>query len=219
LRRFVPFDVSEEVLRESAEAILKEYPGIEVCGVVGDFERHLDALPASGRRLFAFLGGTVGNLRPQQRRQMLESLAAALAGGGCLLLGADLVKPRARLEAAYNDSAGVSARFSLNLLAVVNRELGADFDLARFRHDATWDEQNEWMAIGLVSVCAQRVAIPDLRITVDFAKDEKLYTEVSAKFRRDGLAAEMGGAGLDEVRFWTDAAGEFSLSLWSRAAS
>jgi L-histidine N-alpha-methyltransferase len=216
LRRFVPFDVSEEVLRESAIAILEAYPGIEVCGIVGDFERHLDSLPLAGRGLAAFLGGTIGNLLRPERARLLAELSGALGDGDLLLLGADLVKPRARLEAAYNDAAGVSARFTLNLLAVLNRELGADFDLSEFRHDAVWNEARECMDIGVVSLCAQRVTIGELGIAVDFAAGEKLHTEISAKFRPEGLTAELKAAGLGQMRFWTDAAGEFSLSLWSR---
>ncbi len=217
LRRFVPFDVSEEVLRESALEILSEYPGIEVCGIVGDFERHLDGLPTAGRCLVAFLGGTVGNLRPPDRRRLLAALAATLGADDLLLLGADLIKPRARLEAAYNDPAGVSARFTLNVLVMMNRELGANFDLTRFRHEAVWDELNEWMEIGVVSLCEQRVGFAELDMTVEFGEGEKLHTEISAKFRPEGLIAELAGAGLESARFWVDEAGEFSLSLWSPA--
>jgi L-histidine Nalpha-methyltransferase len=216
LRRFVPFDVSEEVLRESAVAILEAYPGIEVCGIVGDFEHHLDGLPLAGRALAAFLGGTIGNLRRQERAGLLDALAESLREGDLLLLGADLVKPRERLEAAYNDAAGVSSRFSLNVLAVLNRELGADFDPSRFRHNAVWDEAEECMDIGIVSLCAQRVTIADLGIAVEFAEGEKLHTQISAKFRPERLTAELTAAGFDPVRFWTDEAGEFSLSLSSR---
>jgi L-histidine N-alpha-methyltransferase len=217
LRRFVPFDVSEEVLRESAIEILAEYPGIVVCGIVGDFERHLDGLPTSGRCLVAFLGGTIGNLRPPDRRRLLAALAGTLGVGDLLLMGADLVKPRARLEAAYNDPAGVSARFTLNVLVMMNRELGADFDVSRFRHEAVWDEDNEWMEIGVVSLCAQRVEFAELDMAVEFGEGEKLHTEISAKFRPDGLTAELAGVGLQPARFWIDEAGEFSLSLWSPA--
>ena len=216
LERFVPFDVSEAILRESAVAILEEYPGIEVCGIVGDFERHLDALPRTGRRLVAFLGGTIGNLRPDGRARLLAGLARSLDDDDMLLLGADLVKPRARLVAAYDDPGGFSARFSHNLLTMLNRELGADFDVRRFRHEAVWDERNEWMEIGLVSLQRQVVTLAELDMTVEFGEGEKLQTEISAKFRRDGLVAEMAVAGLAAVRFWTDDANEFSLSLWSR---
>jgi L-histidine N-alpha-methyltransferase len=216
LRRFVPFDVSEAILRDSARAILAEYPGIQVCGIVGDFERHLDALPRDGRRLVAFLGGTIGNLRPPARALLLAGLARSLDSGDQLLLGADLVKPRARLEAAYDDPGGFSARFSLNLLTVLNRELGADFDSAQFRHDAVWDAEHEWMEIGLVSLRAQRVTLRELDMAVEFAEGEKLHTEISAKFRREGLTAELAAVELAPQRFWTDEAGEYSLSLWSR---
>jgi L-histidine N-alpha-methyltransferase len=216
LRRFVPFDVSEAILRDSAKAILAEYPGIQVCGIVGDFERHLDALPRDGRRLVAFLGGTIGNLRPPARALLLASLARSLESGDQLLLGADLVKPRARLEAAYDDPGGFSARFSLNLLTILNRELGADFDTSQFRHDAVWDAEHEWMEIGLVSLREQLVTLRELDMTVEFAEGEKLHTEISAKFRRERLTAELAAVELAPVRFWTDEASEYSLSLWSR---
>ena len=217
LQRFVPFDVSEEALRSAGEAIAAEYRGLSVHAIVGDFDHHLDLLPRGGRRLVAFLGGTIGNLFPDARARLLEALAAGFEPKDALLIGADLVKDRHRLELAYNDPGGVTAAFSRNVLAVVNRTLAADFELDLFRHDARWDARNEWIELGLVSLVAQRVHVAALDLTVQFTEGEKFHTEVSAKFRRPGLESELRAAGMELERFWTDAAGDFSLTLARRA--
>jgi L-histidine N-alpha-methyltransferase len=213
LARFVPFDVSEATLRAAAEAVAREYSGIAVHAVVGDFEHHLARIPHDGRRLVAFLGGTIGNLVPDERAQLLGRLASGLDIGDTFLLGTDLVKDPARLVAAYDDSQGVTAAFNRNVLAVVNRELGADFDLDRFEHVALWDAQHEWMEMRLRSTTAQSVTVAELGLTVDFAAGEEMRTEVSAKLRRAGVERELGAAGLDLVAWWTDTAGDFALSL------
>ena len=155
LRRFVPFDVSEQTLRDAALAIDEEHPGVEVHAVVGDFERHLELLPRGGRRLVAFLGGTIGNLPPATRAEFLASVAAGLEPGDSFLLGTDLVKAVVRLIAAYDDTAGVTAAFNRNLLLVLNRELGADFDPEAFAHVARWNAESEWIEMWLRSTVAQ----------------------------------------------------------------
>jgi L-histidine N-alpha-methyltransferase len=213
LRRFVPFDVSEQALRRAAAAVAEEYPGVEVHGVVGDFEHHLRCLPEGRHRLFAFLGSSIGNLTGDQRAQFLSALHALLGPGEALLLGADLVKERARLEAAYNDAAGITAAFNRNVLVVVNRELGADFDLDRFAHVARWDPDREWIEMLLRSEADQVVRVADLGLEVSFAAGEEMRTEISDKFRRAGLEAELAGAGFDLRHWWEDPAGDFSLSL------
>jgi L-histidine Nalpha-methyltransferase len=213
LRRFVPFDVSEQALREAASAIADEYPGVEVHGVVGDFERNLVWLPEGRRRLFAFLGSSIGNLTGKQRAGFLSALHGLLGVGEALLLGADLVKDPARLEAAYNDSRGVTAEFNKNVLAVINRELGGDFDLERFEHVARWDAENEWIEMLLRSDVDQRVRVDALDLEVEFAAGEEMRTEVSDKFRRQGLQAELDSAGFDLAHWWEDPAGDFALSL------
>jgi L-histidine N-alpha-methyltransferase len=215
LRRYVPFDVAEPTLRAAAHEIADEY-AIDVEGVVGDFHRHLDRIPRGGRRLIAFLGGTIGNLAPQQRADMLSSLAATMEPGDALLLGSDLVKDRARLVAAYDDRAGVTAAFDKNVLAVLNRELGADFDLDRFAHVARFDEEHEWIEMRLRSLGAQTVHVPALELTLHFADGEELRTEISAKFRPEGVRAELEAAGLVPTGWWTDEAGDFGLSLAMR---
>ncbi|MFI5046369.1 MAG: L-histidine N(alpha)-methyltransferase [Acidimicrobiia bacterium] len=213
LRRFAPFDVSETTLRASAAEIAREYAGIEVHAVVGDFEHHLGTLPAGGRRVVAFLGSTIGNLEPAARALFLAELAAGLAPGDALLLGTDLVKDPDRLIAAYDDAAGVTAEFNRNVLHVVNRELGADFVPPSFAHVACWDPEAEWIEMRLRAEHPQHVRIEGIDLDVDFAAGEEMRTEVSAKFRRGRVVDELGDAGLDVVAWWTDAAGDFALSL------
>ena len=216
LRRFSPFDASEEVLRASASAIAAEYPGIEVRGVVGDFEIHLDRLPREGRRLVCFLGSTIGNLRPSQRVACLKTIANGLRDGEALLVGVDLVKDPARLHAAYDDSRGVTAEFNRNVLRVLNRELGANFVPERFEHVARWNEREQWVEMLLRSSVAQAVRVEALGLEVAFAAGEELRTEISAKFRRERVEHELAEASLGLLRWWTDAAGDFALLLAAR---
>jgi L-histidine N-alpha-methyltransferase len=213
LRRFVPFDVDASMLSVAAKAIQDEYPGIEIAAVCGDFEEHLAKIPNGGRRLFVFLGSTIGNLKPAARTEFLAGLAAALQPGDSLLLGTDLVKDPSRLVAAYDDAAGVTARFNRNVLAVINRELDADFDINAFHHVATWNAVDERMEMRLRSERAQRVHIAALNLTVDFEAGEQVLTEVSCKFRPEGVADELARAGLRLTEWWTDVAGDFGLSL------
>jgi L-histidine N-alpha-methyltransferase len=209
----VPFDVDASMLSAAATAIQSEYPGIEIAAVCGDFEEHLAKIPSGGRRLFVFLGSTIGNLNPGARAEFLAALAAVLRPGDSLLLGTDLVKAAGRLVRAYDDAAGVTAQFNRNVLAVINRELDADFDLDAFRHVATWNSQEERMEMWLRAERAQRVWIGALDLAVEFAAGEQLLTEVSCKFRAEGVGAELAQAGLRRTRWWTDAAGDFGLSL------
>jgi L-histidine Nalpha-methyltransferase len=213
LRRFVPFDVSEEILRESAAAIVTEYPGLEVHAVVGDFCRHLAFLPEGRRRLIAFLGSTIGNLLPADRASFLESVETTLNPGEALLLGIDLVKDVDRLEAAYNDPEGLTAEFNKNILLVLNRELGGSFDPAQFEHLARWDGESEWIEMALQSAREQEVVLAELDLKVKFAAGEEMRTEISAKFRREGVEGELDAAGLELQRWWPHASGDFALAL------
>jgi L-histidine Nalpha-methyltransferase len=213
LRRFVPFDVSEPTLRDAASAIELEYPGVDVHAVVGDFERHLDRLPRGGTRLVAFLGSTIGNLDPDGRARFYRSIAAGLAPEDALLLGTDLVKDPRRLQAAYDDDAGVTAAFNRNVLSVLNRELDADFAPERFAHIARWSREQEWIEMHLRSQGAQTVRVQELDLQVEFADGEEMRTEISAKFRRERVEAELAAAGLALAAWWTDADGDFALSL------
>jgi len=213
LRRFVPFDVDPSVLRLAGAALTVEYPGLEVDGVVGDFTRHLGELPTAGRRMVAFLGSTIGNLAPAERTAFLADLAATLRPGDSFLLGTDLVKDEGRLVRAYDDTQGVTAEFNRNVLLVLNRELKADFDPEAFAHVARWDAEHEWIEMRLRSVRDQQVNVAALDLGVPFATGEEMRTEISAKFRREGVERELAAAGLAMTRWWTDPAGDFGLSL------
>jgi len=213
LRRFVPFDVDAGMLEAAANAIQREYPGVEINALCGDFEEHLPEIPREGRRLFAFLGSTIGNLTPGPRAKFLASLAAVMRPGDGLLLGTDLVKDTGRLIRAYDDSAGVTAAFNRNVLAVINRELDADFDLDAYAHVARWNGQQERMEMWLRATSAQRVCVKALDLVVEFAAGEEMLTEVSCKFRREAVAAELAAAGLRQTEWWTDSAGDFGVSL------
>jgi L-histidine Nalpha-methyltransferase len=213
LRRFVPFDVDASMLSAAATAIQREYPDIEIAAVCGDFEEHLSEIPDGGRRLFVFLGSTIGNLTADPRAEFLAALAAVMRPGDSLLLGTDLVKDTGRLVAAYDDAGGVTAQFNRNVLAVINRELDADFDVDAYRHVARWNADDERMEMWLRAESAQRVRIAALDLTVEFAAGEEILTEVSCKFRADAVADELARAGLRPTRWWTDNAGDFGLSL------
>jgi len=215
LATFTPFDVSEATLRSAAAAVADEY-GLAVHAVVGDFEAHLDQLPEGGRRLVAFLGGTIGNLAPASRAVFLAGLADALEPGDSLLLGTDLVKDPARLEAAYDDSAGVTAAFNRNVLAVINRALDADFDPERFEHVARWDPDAAWIEMRLRARDAHQVRLAAIGLTVDFAEGEDVRTEISAKFTAARVEAELDRAAFALRTFFTDPAGDFGLSLATR---
>jgi L-histidine N-alpha-methyltransferase len=219
LREFVPFDVDPVVLTEASDALAAEYPGLRIAPFVGDFELDLGSIPARGRRTIAFIGSTIGNLEPAARAAFLAQVGAALRPGDTFLLGIDLVKDTGRLLRAYDDTAGVTAEFNRNVLLVVNRELDADFAVEEFRHVALWDADNEWIEMRLRPTCPQRVTIGDLDLAVSFAAGEDLRTEISAKFRREGIEAELGAAGMRSVRFWTDPDGDFGLLLAEPAAT
>ena len=213
LRRFIPFDVDAGVLKAAGAAIQREYPSVEIEAVCGDFEEHLGKIPRVGRRLVAFLGSTIGNLTPGPRAEFLAALSDTMQPGDSLLLGTDLVKDTGRLVRAYDDSAGVTARFNRNVLAVVNRELEADFDLEAFAHVAKWNSDEQRVEMWLRAGSPQRVRIGALDMAVEFAAGEEMLTEVSCKFRPDRVAAELAAAGLRRTHWWTDPAGDFGLSL------
>ena len=213
LAEYVPVDVSESALVTAASRMSDRYPGLSVRAVLSDFTEHLGLPDSGGRRLVAFLGGTIGNLLPAERAGFFASLRAGLRDGDALLLGTDLVKDPAVLVRAYDDPAGVTAEFNKNILRVLNTELGADFDLDEFDHVAIWDPQAEWIEMRLRSAADQVVRLPAIGLSVMFSAGEELRTEVSAKFRRDGVAAELAAAGLSMRAWWTDQQGRFGLSL------
>jgi L-histidine Nalpha-methyltransferase len=213
LERFVPLDVSEQTLRASAEAIAAAYPRVFVQAIVGDFERDLGALPGEGPRLIAFLGSTIGNLYPEPRGRFLATLATLLEQDDAVLLSLDLVKDVATIEAAYNDSRGVTEAFVRNALTAVNRELDATFDQRRFDYEARWDREHERMNIGLRARESHAVAIPRLDLELAFEEHEPLRVEISSKFRREQFEREAERARLRFESWWTDAEGDFAVAL------
>jgi L-histidine N-alpha-methyltransferase len=219
LERYVPFDVSEITVLACVEQLTREYEGLHVHGVVGDFDRDLGRLPPpAGPRVVAFLGGTIGNFLPGSRRRFLRALAGLLGADGHLLLGTDLVKDPSRLEAAYDDSAGVTAEFNRNVLHVLNRGLGGDFRPELFEHVAFYDRERAWVEMRLRASerCTVTLAALDLRL--ELSAREELRTEISAKFTRERLRADLTAAGLELEAFFTDADEEYGLSL-SRLAT
>ena len=213
LETFVPMDVSPTALSEAAVRITADYPGLRVHNIVGDITRHLKHLPGGGDRLVAFLGGTIGNLVPAERAAFLADVRAVLEPGEHLLLGTDLVKSPRVVVPAYDDAAGVTAEFNRNVLRVLNTSLGADFDLDGFAHVALWDAEREWIEMRLRARWPMRVTIPGVDLVVDFAAGEEVRTEVSAKFRRDGVDRELDDAGFSLDHWWTDRDGLFAVSL------
>lgn len=213
LHTYVPVDVSESALRGAANALLEERPELSVHALIADFTAKLALPDAPGPRLVAFLGGTIGNLLPDERAAFLSSVRSLLSAGDTLLLGTDLVKDEQVLVAAYDDAAGVTAAFNRNVLSVVDRELGADFALDDFEHVARWDPRQEWIEMRLRARRALTVKIPELDLLVSFEAGEEVRTEVSAKFREDGVRGELAAAGLRLSQWWTDPADRFALSL------
>ncbi|MEU8354620.1 L-histidine N(alpha)-methyltransferase [Nonomuraea sp. NPDC048882] len=213
LRGYTPVDVDAVTLEAAARRVADRYPGVDVRAVCADFERHLALLPREGRRMVAFLGGTIGNLEPAARAVFLKELRATMRPGDTFLLGADLVKDTGRLVAAYDDAAGVTAEFNRNVLRVINRELDADFEPEAFEHVAVFDERHEWIEMRLRATRAMRVRVDALGLAVSFEAGEEMRTEISAKFRPEGLRAELTAAGFRVGRRYTDPAGDFTLVL------
>jgi len=213
LRRYDPIDVSEAALLDSGTHLQERYPDLTIHAVVTDFEERLAIPESEGPRLVAFLGGTIGNLLPEERSVFLARVRAGLRAGEWLLLGTDLVKDPDTLVAAYDDAAGVTAEFNKNVLTVVDRELDADFDPDDFEHVALWDAKAEWIEMRLRARRTLLVRLKELDLTVSFDAGEELRTEISAKFRREGVEAELATAGFALRQWWTDTEGRFGLSL------
>jgi len=214
LDRYIPVDVTESVVRDCAEELTREYPGLRVHGVIADFERHLDRVPpAEGPRIVAFLGGTIGNFPPGSRRRFLRQIAHLLGPEDHLLMGTDLVKDPEVLEAAYDDAQGVTAEFNRNVLRVLNRELQADFDPENFDHVARFDPEHEWIEMRLRARHEHTTVVRGLDLPVHFDAGEEMRTEISAKFTPERLEGDLAAAGLELVRWLTDPDGLFALTL------
>jgi L-histidine N-alpha-methyltransferase len=213
LATYVPFDVSDEFLREAASTLSSEYDPLAVHLVIGDFSEHLSEIPTAGRRMIAFLGGTIGNLDPAHRARFLFDLKSTMSSGDSLLLGTDLVKDRGRLVAAYDDAAGVTAAFNKNVLRVLNEQLGGDFDPDLFSHVARWNEDEQWIEMRLRAARATQVTLRDAGIAVDFEPGEEILTEISAKFTPERITEELAAAVFLVDGMWGADEGEFLLTL------
>jgi L-histidine Nalpha-methyltransferase len=213
LERYVPFDVSDEFLRDAATTLSQEFQRLDIHLVIGDFHHHLAEIPAEGRRMFAFLGGTIGNLNPTQRSRFLFDLNCTMTSDDSLLLGTDLVKDRSRLIAAYDDASGVTADFNRNVLRVLNEQLGGDFDPDLFHHIAVWNEDEQWIEMRLRAAKATEVSLAGAGITVRFEEGEDLLTEISAKFTPERVERELTDAGFVLEDMWGADDGEFLLTL------
>jgi L-histidine Nalpha-methyltransferase len=219
LRRFMPFDVCLPFVRDAAGVIARDYQGLDVHAVVGDFHRHVRLLPRAtigGTVMVAFLGSTIGNFDETERARFFRALGNVLRPGDWFLLGADLVKAKRRLDAAYNDAAGVTVQFNKNVLRVLNRDLEATFDEDLFDHVAGYDLARQLVDIRLRARAAHQVKVAALGLTVPFEAGEEMRTEISVKFTRKGLESELAAAGFKRARWWTDRARDFSLSLWRK---
>ena len=216
LRHYVPVDVSASALEEAVPGLVAGYPDLDVHGVVGDFIADLRSIPRVGRRLVVLLGGTIGNFEPEQRREFLTALSETLDPGEHFLVGTDLIKDEETLVAAYDDAAGVTAEFELNALTVLNRVLGADFDVDAFSYAAVWVPQASRIEMRVRARRAMTVQVPSLDLTVEFAEGEEMRTEISTKFTREGVASELDAAGFDVAHWITDPAGRFGLTLARR---
>jgi L-histidine N-alpha-methyltransferase len=213
LRRYVPLEVSQETVEDSARRLARLYPGLEVYAVVGDFEQHLDQLPAGRRRLFAFLGSTLGNFPEEQAIAFLARLRRLMTDGDWLLLGTDLVKDKQILEAAYNDADGITAEFNRNILNVINEQVGGDFDTDAFEHVAHYNEERERIESQLRSKRDQSVRLERIDLEIEFAAGEHLRTEVSCKYTKRSLRRILTSAGMRLERWFVDDDGTFALSL------
>lgn len=213
LGSYVPVDVSAGALRDAMGGLREDYPDLHLHGVVADFDRHLGDLPAPGRRLIAFLGGTIGNYPPARRRAFLSGLAAGMRPGESFLVGVDLVKDPDRIVAAYDDSSGVTAQFNRNVIRVLDRELGGDLDPDAFEHIARWNPHQEWIELHLRAHDDLRGRLAAIDLPVEFAAGEEMLTEISAKFTHSRIDDDLSAAGLQLRHWWTDEAGDFALAL------
>jgi L-histidine N-alpha-methyltransferase len=213
LSRFVPFDVSAEIVERAARELIDAFPGLTVHAVIGSFDTHMDRIPRFGRQLIAFLGSTIGNFDDQEQARFLSTVRRLLHPGDAFLLGVDLVKDPGELTAAYNDAAGLTAEFNRNMLAVLNHELEADFELRAFEHAAVYNAAQTRIEMYLRSTHDQWVRIPGAGLRIHFDDGERLRTEISVKFTRPMVEAALARAGMRVTGWYTDSRARFALVL------
>jgi L-histidine N-alpha-methyltransferase len=221
-QRYVPFDVSEQALREAAHDLLADFPLLEIHAIAGDFDHHLRTVPAPGdgvRRMLAFLGGTIGNIAPERRTIFLGDVAAMLGPGDVLLMGVDLDTDPERTRRAYDDAAGVTAEFNRNVLAVVNRELDADFMPDTFDHVAVWNPVERRVEMRLRATRPMRVRLARAGTELSFRTGDEILTEICTKFNRPGLREIYAAVGLELIEWHSDPEDRFAVTLARRAPS
>jgi L-histidine N-alpha-methyltransferase len=212
----VLLDINESFLSTSVHRLSADYPEMLVRGVVGDFTRDLDAIGVGPRRLFVFFAGTIGNLHPDSLPAFLAMVRRTMTPDDRFLVGLDVVKDPDRLEAAYNDSLGVTAEFNRNMLSVLNDRFGTDFDPWGFEHVAFWDPERQWIEMRLRARAPATVTMPGDDRTLVFEKGEEIRTEISCKYTRESFAGKLEGSGLELDRWWTDPDELFALALFRR---
>lgn len=218
LAGIVTLDVSAPALADAAVHLRERYPSVPIHSIVGDYNRHIDTIPEAPpgvRNLLVFLGSTIGNLTPGERRAFLDSCAAALAPGAHFLVGTDLVKPEHIVQPAYDDAAGVTARFNRNILAVIRRLLHAHVEPEAFAHEAWWDPVEQWVQVALRATRPTEIVVPGL-VEAGFQGGDRILTEISAKFTPDRVDAKLDAAGFDTTARWLDGRGWFALTLATR---
>lgn len=217
LDSYVPVDISSTILKASSERLLTDYPGLDIHCLIGDFEHDLDHLPPSENRLIVVLGGTIGNFDLLPRRDFLTRIYSLMEPSDHLMIGVDLVKDRARLESAYNDSVGITEMFNKNILTVLNREIGSDFDLDLFEHVAFFDPDNAWIEMRLRALSAHSVQLGNLSRELEFDQGEEIRTEISCKFTRDSLTEDLLQSGLSISDWHQDERADFALCTAQRS--
>lgn len=218
---FVPIDVSDTMLVDSSRDLISRYDDLTIHAIAGTYEQALEALQSApggmgDRRLFVFLGSTIGNFSATQRGRFLSRIFDAMKPGDYFLMGFDRIKDRDVLNAAYNDAQGITAAFNLNILTHLNARFDGDFDPARFNHVAFFNEEESRIEMHLESQADQHVRLTGLNLEIDFTAGERIHTEISTKFDTDKLAAELGAIGFVRAADWSDARRWFSLMLFAR---
>lgn len=215
--RYVPVDVSETALIEALRGLVERYPELRCLGIVADFTRQVRLLPSDRPKLLVLFGSTIGNFDEDECLRFLRDVGDAIDGEDRFLIGLDMVKPRETLEAAYNDDQGVTEAFNKNILRVVNRSLGANFDSSAFEHVAFFNEERSRVEMHLRSERRQTVEIEELDLAVELDRGETIHTEISRKFSRENASRMFAEAGLTAERWFSDARGWFSLVELRRA--
>ncbi|KPK22185.1 MAG: hypothetical protein AMK69_20325 [Nitrospira bacterium SG8_3] len=213
LRYYVPFDVDESIVRRVSEELVQEYPGLQVHGVVGDFLFHLEHIPEGGKRLVVILGGTIGNLPSLAAKNFLTAVNAEMASGDYFLLGVQLITDRSRLEAAYNDKQGITAKFNKNIIRVLRNNFGTHSDPESFDHVARYNEEDHRIEMWLRSREEQNLDIPNLDLQIHFNKGEEVRTEISTKYDRPLTEALLTSSGFELVKWYSDSDNLIGLAL------